>query len=147
MRKPSAGILWAVTAAYATLLAIGSLLPSGSGALGGWDTAISPTLQNALHVPAYAGLAVLASLAAGRPSLARLVLIALACFALGVLLECAQAHVPGRTGSVSDALHNLAGAVVGCLAITIWSRSRGRPKATARVGPAAQPSRGGPEAR
>ncbi|MBE3123384.1 MAG: VanZ family protein [Planctomycetes bacterium] len=124
MRRPRPAILWTVTAVYAALLAGTSLLPSGPDVLGGWDTAITPTLQNALHVPAYAGLAALAGLAIGRLSLGRLVLIALACFALGILLECAQTQVRGRTGSVSDALHNLAGAVIGCLAIVIWNRAR-----------------------
>jgi len=125
MKRPRPATLWAATAVYAALLAGASVLPSGPDVLGGWDTAITPTLQNALHVPAYAGLAALTGLAVGRLSLGRLAFIVLACFAFGILLEHAQTYVPGRTGSVSDALHNLAGAAIGCLAIVVWSRVRG----------------------
>ncbi len=146
MRKPSAGILWAVTAAYAILLAIGSLLPSGSDVLGGWDAAISPTLQNALHAPAYTGLVILGSLAWGRPSLGRLALIALACVALGALLEFAQAWIPGRTASLTDGLANTGGAVVGCLAMGVWGWVRRPETAPVGTGATVQGPRG-PEVR
>jgi hypothetical protein len=78
---------WFATATYAALLAVGSLLPSGASAPLQWDAALTPSVQNALHVPMYGGL-----------------------------LECAQAAIPGRTASVSDAVLNAVGVGVGLLA-------------------------------
>lgn len=110
----------AVAALYAGLLAAASLLPSGSGSAGGWDRKISPSLQNALHVPAHAGLAVLAVFATVPPLRARMtthILTGLACIAVGLLLELAQAKIPGRTGSASDVLWNSVGVIVGMSAV------------------------------
>jgi len=95
---------------YAAALAAVSLLPSGTGPLSGWDTAINPDLQNALHVPAYGVLAWLVSRAMGRRRFRDLALAAAASAALGGLLEWAQAAVPGRFGSVEDVLLNAIGA-------------------------------------
>lgn len=60
MRRPSAGARRAVTAVYGLAPATASVLPSGADAPGGWDKAISPSLENRIDVPAYAGLAWLA---------------------------------------------------------------------------------------
>lgn len=123
-------VVWTVTVAYAVLLAGVSLLPSGAGAPVGWDTAISPSLQNFLHIPAYAVLAILASLAmrpSFKTSLASMVWVSLGCCVFGLVLEFAQTVVPGRTGSLMDALLNAAGAVIGCLiAIVAAGRNRRR---------------------
>jgi len=119
MATPGARLIRAVTAAYAVLLALLSLLPSGKDVLGGWDQSITPTLQNAMHVPAYTGLAVLAMLwlvPPGRPLLPRALWIALGCTAYGLLREVGQAYTPGRTGGASDAMLNAAGAAIGILA-------------------------------
>jgi len=97
--------------------------------LAGWDRAITPTLQNLLHVPAYAVLAALALLGASaghEPGTKRKLWIALACCAYGALLECAQAAVPGRVGSLSDALLNAAGVAVVLAAAMVWWPGRPR---------------------
>lgn len=122
----------AALAAYAAALAVVSLLPSGAKAPGGWDASISPGLQNLLHVPAYAGLVLLAAWAAPaarrRPVLA---LLAVVCCAYGVALEVAQGYIPGRTGNAADALLNAAGAAVGLLAVLVVARrSRVRARRT-----------------
>ncbi len=132
MRAIPKRVLWVITVAYAALLAAVSLLPSGTGPLSGWDTAISPTLQNLLHVPAYAALVALIAWALGRPTLLRLGLVALACCAFGGLLECAQATIPGRFGSVTDTLLNVAGAAAGLPVVLALSRRR-RDKDRARL--------------
>ena len=119
-------VIWAVTGAYASLLAVVCLLPSDGGVLGGWDAAITPTWQNAMHVPAFAVLVALAILAASgsfRIGLAGVLWIALGCCSYGVLLEFAQAAIPGRTGSLTDVLLNAAGVVIGSLAVVWWRRT------------------------
>lgn len=107
---------WFATAAYAALLAAGSLLPSGSGPLRGWDTAITPSVQNALHVPMYGVLVMLVLAALARWTPVSVGAAAAVCCTYGGLLECAQAAIPGRTASVSDAVLNAAGVGVGLLA-------------------------------
>lgn len=44
---------WLLVLFYGLILAIASLLPSGTGPLNGWDASLSPSLQNLLHFPAY----------------------------------------------------------------------------------------------
>jgi len=54
MSRRNGKLAWLITLGYAVVLTVVSLLPSGgTGPLAGWDTAISPGLQNLLHVPAY----------------------------------------------------------------------------------------------
>jgi SAM-dependent methyltransferase len=116
-------ILWLATAVYTAGLVAGSLLPSGEGPLGGWDAALTPDVQDALHLPAYAGLVILLSAALAthiRLTTARTAWIALACVGLGALLEFAQAFVPGRTCSLKDGLVNALGAILGCLVMMVW---------------------------
>jgi len=111
---------------YAVALTIVSLLPSGRDTLGGWDSHLTPTIQNVLHVPAYTGLLVLVCLAFKSPpgaSLTRLFVIALLCGGFGVVLEIAQLFVPGRTGSVIDILLNLTGIALGAAIALSWRRS------------------------
>ena len=119
-----------LTATYVVALTAGSLLPSGTEQAGGWDSSISPTLQNALHAPAYAGLLVLATLSlpmSARVSPGALLGTALACIALGGVLELAQALVPGRAADPLDAVLNGAGVVLGVLAVLIWARATRAP--------------------
>jgi hypothetical protein len=116
--------LWLATAMYAAALITASLLPSGEGPLKGWDAALTPDLQDALHLPAYAGLVILlaASLARCiRLTVARTAWIALACVGLGALMEFCQAFIPGRTCSLKDGLVNAAGAGLGVLALLVWN--------------------------
>ena len=105
-----------ITAAYVLALAAASLLPSGTGPLRGWDTALAPSLQNALHVPAYAVLLLLAAASLARPtglSNIAIAVIACGCFTYGAALEFAQAAIPGRFGSLTDILLNAVGVAAG----------------------------------
>jgi len=110
--------VWTAAALYLALLTAVSVLPSGAGPLGGWDKDISPTAQNLAHVPAYAALAALALLCLatrGRVTAWRVLLAAAACCAYGAATEWLQSVIPGRTGSVSDALMNVVGVAVGAV--------------------------------
>jgi len=101
---------------YASALALASLLPSGAARAGGWDEALTPSVQNILHVPAYALLFLLALWCIPQSLRLRsvmMLIMALSCGAFGAVLELAQALVPGRIGSPSDVLLNFAGALVG----------------------------------
>ena len=116
---------WLLVLIYAVILAVASLLPSGSGPLEGWDASLSPSLQNLLHFPAYTVLVCLVLIALARPTKSTkpavawpIALSATACFVYGVLLECLQAAgIPGRFGSVSDVLWNTAGVAAG---VCVW---------------------------
>ena len=135
---------WLLVLIYAVILAVASLLPSGSGPLNGWDASFSPSLQNLLHLPAYTVLVCLLLMALARPTKPTgtrpIVLSATVCVVYGVLLECLQAAgIPGRWGSVSDVLWNMVGVVVG---VAVWilfrkaSRSSKACKATTPRRPA-----------
>jgi len=115
-----------VTFLYAGVLAVVSLLPSGTGVLGGWDRSITPAVQNVLHLPAYGLLFVLALLCRFRPACAgpaAMSAVALACGLFGAALEFAQAFIPGRMGSVLDMLLNFAGVGLGLLAVILYRRA------------------------
>jgi len=116
-----------VPVGYAVLLATLSLLPSGSGRFRGWDAGIPSDLQNLLHVPAY-GLLVVLTLAAWsrspRVSMSAAAVAFLLSLGFGAALECAQAAIPGRTGSIGDLLLNVAGALGGAAAYVVWRRAR-----------------------
>jgi len=108
---------------YAALLAFGSLWPAGMPSVADPLAWMRPTWQNVLHVPAYAGLVVL--LAAAWPLDARrraagLAARAAACVVFGTAMELAQAVIPGRTGSLTDALLNVVGVALGLVA-GIWT--------------------------
>ena len=133
---------WMVTSAYILAVAAASLLPSGPGVLGGWDSRISPRIQDAGHVPAYS-LMLIALVWAGSAwanhafGVRHLLGTALACCALGLLLELAQMFVPGRTCSMADALANLIGVAAGVVAVCLWQLVR-------RLGCAQPPPAGSP---
>lgn len=123
-----------LAALYAALLAVFSFLPSGSGLLGDWDAALPSSLQTMLHLPAYALLAFLIILALShtRPARASIIIfIALACISFGCVAEAAQARIAGRTPSYVDALMNVLGVLLGCLAA--WVISRRHPKTFADI--------------
>ncbi len=66
------------------------------------------------HLMAYAALVLVGGI--GFKGLRPLLLVALGLLILGVGLELAQAIVPGRYASGHDALANMAGIILGCLA-------------------------------
>ena len=118
-------LAWPVAVVYWALLATASLLPSGTGPLKGWDAAIAPDLQDALHLPAYAGLVILLSLAWSvrhRVTARSVAIIALVCAVFGTAMELAQLVIPGRTCALGDGLVNIAGAVLGSLAVLLGRR-------------------------
>lgn len=122
-------------AGCALLLLLVSVLPSDphakEGSIWAWDRRITPQAQNTLHVPAYAalaGLGVWAWWRPGRRAAGRAAITFLAASAYGALLECAQAIIPGRYGSVSDALLNVIGAALGTvLAVAVGRRVMKKP--------------------
>ena len=112
-----------LTVLYASLLVTLSVLPSGSGPLRGWDAAIPSKLQTLLHLPAYAILAFLAAMAfcpAKRLGAVVVLVIAGGCIGLGIMLEYAQAVVPGRVGSKIDIAFNSVGIMMGVTAAYFW---------------------------
>ena len=129
MNRPPRAIRVAALTVYLALLLTVSLLPSGQDApddIRGWDEWIAPRLQDLLHLPAYAGVIVLAMLAlppACRTSRWALAVTA-AAIAMGVALEYAQAYIPGRFASPLDAVTNSCGALLGLGAL---AASRVRP--------------------
>lgn len=85
-----------------------------------------PALQNALHIPAYAGLSfVLWKGLRGRRHAA--LLAAAIATAYGALDEVHQMFVTGRTASVTDALANALGAfaVAGCVVLFARRKATG----------------------
>jgi len=117
-----------LTVLYVLLLTTVSLLPSGARAPLGWDQSVTTPQQKALHVLAYAGFPILVTLSLrgeGRISLRTVLLAGLACWMYGGLLEFAQTFVPGRTGSVADALLNGAGVAAGLAALALIQVIRG----------------------
>jgi VanZ family protein len=69
-----------------------------------------PTVQNALHVPAYAGLSFLIGRGLRGPRRRAALLGAVLATAYGVTDEIHQMFVVGRTASVTDAFANALGA-------------------------------------
>jgi VanZ family protein len=70
------------------------------------------------HALAYAGLSALAI--AGHPQTRRAGIAMAALVVIGVLLEFAQNAVPGRSGSIGDAVANAVGTSVIAAAWWIW---------------------------
>jgi hypothetical protein len=89
---------------------------------------VPPSVQNALHVPAYAALAWAWCWALGarpRVPVARAIGACAIASAYGVFDEWHQSFVPGRYASLTDVTLDIAGAVLGIwLAAWIGSRAR-----------------------
>jgi len=81
-----------------------------------------PKVQNALHVPVYAGLAFLMWRGLGGPRRRAALLAAALTTAYGVTDEVHQMFVVGRTASVTDALAN----ALGAFAVAGFAALRGR---------------------
>ena len=134
-------LLRSLAVLYALAIAVVTLLPSGGDTpvVGGWDAGISPSVQNAMHLPAYALLVVLLMAAFGRsarrPPLA-LAVITVGCIAFGITSEWLQAAViPGRIGSLTDALSNTLGCLLGAGS---WKLGAGKSVSRNQRGPSAQ---------
>jgi hypothetical protein len=86
---------------------------------------MSPSVQNALHVPAYAALGGAWCWALGawlRVPVARAIGACAIASAYGVLDEWHQSFVPGRYASLTDVALDVAGAVLG-IWLVAWIRS------------------------
>jgi len=84
---------------------------------------ISPSLQNTLHIPAYAALGWAWRWALGawlRVSSARVIGACVIATAYGVFDEWHQSFVPGRYASVTDVVLDLAGAALG-IWLSAWA--------------------------
>ena len=109
------------------LIAFLSLIPMGSGASNiPVLVNIKPTLQNLMHIPAYAALTILwiqVFSQFGRKGAARIVPALLVSTGFGLANEAAQNLIPGRYPGLTDALTNLIGAVLGALLYLRLERS------------------------
>ncbi len=77
-----------------------------------------------LHALSYGGVAALGGAGFGETRTRHF--IALGLIALGVVLEVAQIHVPGRTGEFGDAMANAIGVVIGVAGVSwVMGRNRG----------------------
>jgi VanZ family protein len=114
---------WLIVVGYAIVVAVLSLLPSGSGPAKGWDADIRPSFQKFGHMAAYALFAVVVVLAlpaarrfSGRNALVVFVILT----AFGAAMEIGQSMSPGRTPSVFDAAINATGVAVGLVLRKAW---------------------------
>ena len=114
--KPCRPGAWKITLVvlYMAFIAFLSLIPMDAGATRFKILlAVKPTIQNLMHIPAYAALSILwmqVFTQYGRRGFARLVPALLVSVLFGVANEAAQSFVPGRYPSLTDALTNLFGA-------------------------------------
>jgi VanZ family protein len=118
----------AVVLAAATVVLVGSLLPTPTAA--SEASVVAPLGVGAdkwVHAASYAVVAGLAAATRGWgrrvPALVAVV-VAVAAFGAGV--EVAQSFVPGRTASGADAVANAVGAAVGVAAWWLIARRRAR---------------------
>jgi VanZ family protein len=102
---------------YVAGLLLGSVIP-GDDPLSGYNFTLylNPTLQNLLHVPAFAGLSFLmmrSRFGEGWGTWKRNAVVFLACASFGVVCELIQIWVPGRFAGAGDAVFNMVGAMAG----------------------------------
>ena len=110
---------WLLTLAFIAVIVALSVTPDQGrpdDSIFQWLVAHTSTpVQKLLHVVVYAILALLWmwTLADVGSRLVRILLTLLCCVVLGVALEWYQTQVPGRYGSMTDVLLNIAGTVIG----------------------------------
>jgi len=112
---------WLLTILFVGLVVILSVTPGRAqpgDSIFVWLVVNTPTpLQKLMHVAIYAALALLVmwSLEAVESRTARIALTFVLTVSLGAVLEWYQTLVPGRFGTIIDALLNAIGAVAGLL--------------------------------
>lgn len=117
---------WALTLAFAGVVVVLSITPGverhGDSVFGWLVLNTAKPLQKALHVVIYAMLALLWmwTLESVQSRWLRVVLTLAACVGMGAVLEWHQTRVPGRFGTITDVLLNLAGAILGLLAALLF---------------------------
>ena len=116
---------WLITILFVGFVIILSITP-GKGQIGDsffvWLVANTPTpLQKLMHIVIYAALVGLWAwtLEAIESRVLRLLLAFLIAVSLGSVLEWYQTKVPGRFGTIVDALLNVLGAIAGLLAALV----------------------------
>jgi len=112
-------VRWAITLTFVMIVVILSITP-GKSQVGDsvfvWLVANTPTpLQKLMHFVIYAALVWLWAwtLEAIKSRNLRLVLAFVLAISLGSALEWYQTRIPGRFGTIVDALLNILGAIVG----------------------------------
>lgn len=117
---------WAITLAFVGIVVALSIAPD-TGRPGdtffSWLVVNTATpIQKAMHVTAYATLAVLLmwSLESVESRAMRIALVLVASLCLGAILEWYQTQVPGRFGTVVDVLINAIGTIAGLLAAVLF---------------------------
>ncbi len=98
-------VLWGLSVAGVVFL---SLRPGADFPLSFWNA------DKLGHFLAYLWLALLPALVI--QSLIRMILLSLLLVSLGMLLECLQIHVPGRSFSLADMIANTIGVLLGIAA-------------------------------
>lgn len=108
-----------VTLIYMALIlfmsSIPGVIPDDAPALYGVFTWVAPSIQNLMHVPVYAGLAVLwcGVLDLHFSRFWRMTGACLITVGFGVFDEWFQSFIPGRYASTGDVMANALGAVIG----------------------------------
>jgi len=116
---------WLVTLAFVTLTVVLSVTPGRAqpgDSIFAWLVVNTPTpVQKTLHIGVYAVLAMLWmwTFDALESNRLRIVLALTLTIGLGTSLEWYQTTVPGRFGTLTDVLLNIAGAVAGLLFILV----------------------------
>jgi VanZ family protein len=112
---------WAAAVAWIALTIVVSVVPSESV-----PNVRVRGIDKVAHFVMYAAQAALVLHALRRPTIGRGCAVALACAALGALLELAQgASACGRAASVGDAVANAAGAVCAATIAVLAARRSG----------------------
>ena len=112
---------WLVTLAFVALVVVLSVTPGRAqpgDSIFAWLIVNTPTtVQKILHIGVYAALAMLWmwTFDALESNRLRIILALTLTIGLGSMLEWYQTMVPGRFGTLTDALLNIGGAVVGLL--------------------------------
>ena len=121
-----------VTLLFLVLISILSLTPGDpkpdDNAFVWFIAGVPSLLQNAMHVLCYALLAVLLSRSLPHSKSVRSHRFSVFCMAVGVgvVLEVSQLLVPGRFASLSDALLNALGVILGLTAMVLAARASAR---------------------
>ena len=114
-----------ITLAFVVVIVILSVIPGtarpGDGLFAWLVVTTPPTIQKLLHLAAYGCIAFLwswtLSFMESRPT--RLGLALVLTIGLGIVLEWYQTLVPGRFGTITDALLNTIGAAIGLVAAVL----------------------------
>jgi len=110
----------ALLASYTLLLLGASLIPMDQEIEGlNFIIGLEPSIQNLLHIPAYAILSILLLQVLGK----RLLLVIVGTIVFGIVNELIQLAIPGRYPGLLDIGLNTIGALVGIFLFRTFERS------------------------